>query len=189
MDEQNKNGWAKIRAEHGYSLAEVMVVVSIIAILAAAAVPAVQYARASRSLAAAGREAYGALRLAQTNAVRENRNCAVLFDNANGYRLFVDENRDYTFNLTDRWLGARELWDANGNVTATTTGFIASGAGVAVAFRPSMIPAQGPGGGFPNGTLTFGHPGVASEMRVCVGVSGSVRLTRCRVGAPAGCDC
>lgn len=184
-------GRGQSRGSGGYSLAEVMVVVSIIAILAAAAIPAVQYARTSRTLAAAGREAYGALRLAQTQAARENRNCAVLFNNANGYQLFVDVDRNYTFNAGagDRWISQRKPWDADGRVTATMAGFVADGVNSVVAFRPSMLPAQAPGGGFPNGTITFRNPQMASEMRVCVGTAGSIRLARCRIGAANGCDC
>ena len=185
-----KIGLGRAAGAHGYSLAEVVVTVGIISILAALSIPALRYTMNSKALAAAGREVYGALRLAQLNAVRENRNCALLFT-ATGYQLFLDLDKNYTFSSGDRWLGAEMPWaKSNSQVNAEVSGFVSSGTGRAVAFRPSMAPARpSGGGGLPNGTITLKNPRMASEMRVCVGTAGSVRLTRCRIGAPNGCDC
>jgi type IV fimbrial biogenesis protein FimT len=82
----------KILTHHnnsGFSLIELMVVVAIIAITAAFALPNMIGKRADAKLRGAVNNLKGDLNVARSMAVRENANVVILFS-ANGYRVFVD---------------------------------------------------------------------------------------------------
>jgi type IV fimbrial biogenesis protein FimT len=73
----------------GFSLMEVMIVVAIIAITAALALPNMIGKRADAKLQGAINNLKGDLNVAKSMAVRENANVVILFE-ADGYQVFVD---------------------------------------------------------------------------------------------------
>jgi type IV fimbrial biogenesis protein FimT len=77
------------RDDSGYSFMELMVVVAIIAITAAFAIPNLIGRRADVKLQGAVNNLKGDLNVARTMAVRENARVVVLFSE-NGYQVFVD---------------------------------------------------------------------------------------------------
>jgi len=77
---------------YGFSIIELMVVVSMFAILTAIAIPGFSVWLPNYRLKGAARDAISALQLARLQAVRENANAAVLFDTANNsYEAFIDD--------------------------------------------------------------------------------------------------
>lgn len=75
--------------ESGFSLIELMVVVALIAITAALALPNMFGQRADAKLQGAINNLKGDLNVAKSMAVRENANVVILFE-ADGYQVFVD---------------------------------------------------------------------------------------------------
>lgn len=73
----------------GFTLVELMVVISIFAILTAIAVPNVSAWLANHRLSSSARDVYSMLQLSRLRAVKENASVAISFSSA-GYIAFVD---------------------------------------------------------------------------------------------------
>lgn len=92
------------RASSGFSVLELMAVISIMAILAALAIPGFGYLTASTRVKGASTELYLALIRARSESVKRNRGVAIVAtsgDPANwgaGWQVIVDTNDDGVFN-------------------------------------------------------------------------------------------
>jgi type IV fimbrial biogenesis protein FimT len=99
-----------MKRESGFTLAQVLIVVSIIAILSAVAIPSLVSWLPSYRLSSAARDVLSAIELARLTAVRENTSVAIWFTPSNGtYRLWVDSGEgsggvanDFTPNGSER---------------------------------------------------------------------------------------
>ena len=80
-----------MKHENGFTLLEMMVVISIMGVLAAMAIPSYVGTMSTRRLTSATDELIAACYLARMRAVRENANVAVLFAPGNDrYSVFID---------------------------------------------------------------------------------------------------
>jgi len=107
-----------MRNNHGLTLVELMVVVGIIAILSAIAVPNLIGYRGKRQFEAAVNEVQAAISLAKTTAVKRSTPATILLNTpANGITVFVDNNGNGAIDAGD--LVVRTISFA-GSVSLTT---------------------------------------------------------------------
>ena len=80
-----------IKGQKGFSLTELMIVISVITILAAIATPAMTDWLANYRLKVAASDVYSALQLAKSTALKENADVVIWFNTANNtYRAYLD---------------------------------------------------------------------------------------------------
>jgi type II secretion system protein H len=84
----------KILNKEGFTLVELIIVLAIMAILSAIALPSFQNYMAQRRLSGATRELYGNLSLARLKAVTMNQWIALNIDDGHRYTIFKDDNKD-----------------------------------------------------------------------------------------------
>jgi type IV fimbrial biogenesis protein FimT len=96
-----------MREYKGYSLLEVMVVLGIMAILAALAVPNMFGWGPKQRLLSAANDIQGAINLARMAAIKENSYAVILFNTpAHGFTVFVDSNNNGLKDAGERTLRA-----------------------------------------------------------------------------------
>lgn len=137
--------------ERGFTLLELMVVVIVLALLLAIALPTFEATINNNRLAGASNELMASIQTARMEAVRRNQRAAVcLSDNAksaaptcatsdiNGWITFVDANKNGTFNAGDTLLrtasipGKVEVHDSTniaGSISFRSDGFARTSAG------------------------------------------------------------
>ncbi|RLC28461.1 MAG: prepilin-type cleavage/methylation domain-containing protein [Deltaproteobacteria bacterium] len=122
--------WTEQR-QGGFTLVELMVVIAVIAILAATAVPAMVNWLPGYRLKKAARDLYGNMQLAKVTAIRNNADCAIVFSaGTDEYFVCSDSGADSTWStvadntvlkrmsLSDLPSGIRYGW---GNATTNAT--------------------------------------------------------------------
>jgi len=91
-----------LQKSSGFTLIELMIVISIISILTAIAVPAVMNWLPNYRLKAAARDLYSNMQKAKLEAVKTNSDYAVIFDTAAGtYQILSDPGPDSTWGTAD----------------------------------------------------------------------------------------
>ncbi len=135
----------------GFTLIQLLIVISIIAILSAAAVPGLVNWLPTYRLSSAARDVLSAIELTRLTAIRENAGVAVTFTPANGsYLLWVDNGEgggvanDFTPNGSERTVRAGQMPPS---VAMTSAVF---GAGPKLGFNGMGLPFRqdgSPGGG------------------------------------------
>lgn len=127
----------------GFSLVELMVVIAILAIVSAIAIPNVIGWRMGYELSAASRDAKSAFQNARIRAIKENANVVLLFDttgNGRRYTAFVDNGEGG--GVADNWArdgSERTVADITtpANVQISNITF----AGNQTRFRPNGLPS------------------------------------------------
>ena len=172
----------------GFSLIEVMVVVAIIGVMSAIAVPPFFSWLSNKGIQSAARSLYTNLKKAQSLAVKLNRNCAITFNGATGYTVYVDASTPWNPSAVtnanfvyDSSAGERVVaqlsWTDYRNVQlASAPTFAANTAGdSSLAFQPNLIPLE------PDGSLSTDRAVVLTNSNgkkatVSVSVSGNISL-------------
>lgn len=163
--------------QRGFSLAELMVIISIMGVLMSIALPLLIAWYRNASLQSAGRDLYSSLKLAQANAARRNQNCAVTFGGG-GYTVYVDANRNFTQDAGEIVLGGHR-WNTYSSVSVALADITFASNPPAlptVAFSPSSLPVA-PGGARPNGGVTL-RSTTGRSMVVTSSISGNIRIRR-----------
>ncbi|MDK9709493.1 MAG: GspH/FimT family pseudopilin [Desulforhopalus sp.] len=176
----------------GFSLMEVMIVIGLIAVISAIAIPVLNAFMPGYRLQGAVRGIVSDMQQAKTRAIRSNNN-AILAINPPGvcmgwpgcaapagpcYRIFIDTNNDQVCNngdtvITNTQLDATITFPANGNAAndfLAGDGFRTSG----LAFWPGGVPAVIP----PVKTLNIGSTSIPTVYRITMTSAGSVRMER-----------
>lgn len=177
FSEEVRVGKYRFSRQRGFSLAELMVIISIMGVLMSIALPLLMAWYRNASLQSAGRDLYSSLKLAQANAARRNQNCAVTFGGG-GYTVYVDANRNFTQDPGEIVLGGHR-WSAYSSVSVAGAEITFPGNTAnlpTVAFLPSSLPAV-PGGALPNGGVTL-RSTTGRSMAVTSNISGNIRIRR-----------
>ena len=164
----------------GFTLVEVLIVVAIIGILAAIAVPAFLSWLPNMRLKAAARDVHGALVQVKGEAAKRNRVCALSLNQpaVGTYLLYIDNNSNQQYDAgVDTILSQVQLPN---DVTLDTTPLpppdvnVGSWVNPTIVFRPNTIPAA-PGLGPipPNSTILLNIPG-GRTLGVGVSPAGSI---------------
>jgi prepilin-type N-terminal cleavage/methylation domain-containing protein len=142
----------------GFSLTEVLVVILVLAVLTALAIPAFSSWVSDYRLKAATREVYSKFQLAKQTAVNRNSDCTVCFNQNLGtqacdYLVFVDSDNDLEYDSGEQVLTCRRWASYNGVQYDLSQG---GGDGLsfmenddahpAIAFKPNGLPVNNLGG-------------------------------------------
>jgi len=162
------------RDNKGFSLPEVMTVVAIIGVMSAVAVPSFLSWLSNKGIQSAARDLYSNMRKAQSFAVKRNRNCAVTFNGATGYVVYVDENKNFS-NDAGEVIIAQKDWSAYRDVQVDSITYKVNATGDrTVAFQPNLMPLAY-GGLTPNGQAKLKNS-TSRQLSVVVSSSGHISL-------------
>ncbi len=149
------------RPQRGFSLVEVLVVITVVAILTAVAIPSYRTYMAQRRLNGATRELQTNLMAMRMQAVTENRWIAMNIDSNHQYTIFRDVNKNGVLDSVEA-IAAKDFHPSYYDVTFTT------GIGMVLIFYPD--------GTANSGTVCIsGAPGLNTK-KVNVNSSGRVKL-------------
>jgi len=115
--------WKKLKNRKGFTMTEVVVVLSLLGILTAIAIPSFISWLPRHRLQTSTRQIYDDLNLAKIRAVRANIDSCITFNVGNdNYTVFLDVNGDSTYTNGVDTLIKGPVWLENGvNITAANT--------------------------------------------------------------------
>lgn len=176
--------------QQGFTLAEVMVVVAIISILAAIGVPNILSWLPDVRLNGAARDLYGTFMQAKGEAAKRNRNCTLIFNQAiggtmNAYVLFEDSNpANGAYDAGETIIFRMEQWprdvflnpaEAGGDGLSFASRGPGCGGNPAITFRSNGIPVSDDGCGVANGTAFLTNTN-GRFRNVVVSNTGNIRV-------------
>ncbi len=172
--------------QDGFTAVEVAIVLLLVGVISAIAVPTIIRWLPDYRLRAAGRELFSNFQLAKMTAVRTNGNVAVVFNQPVAgttfdYVVFIDEDNDLEYDANEQIITSVNLSDHRGVQFDTTQGggngltFPVNDNGLpAIAFRGNGLTSNN-GGGFGAGTAFLRNTN-GRTLRVVVNANGSIRI-------------
>jgi type II secretion system protein H len=98
-----------MRKNSGFSLMELMIIIAIMAVIATLAIPSMIGWRSRSQLQGAVGNLTSDLQIAKLMAIKESAFVVVDFPNANSYRVFVDNDGNWSLDAGERLLQTRQL--------------------------------------------------------------------------------
>ena len=144
----------KHTSRHGFTLAELLIVIALISIITSIAIPAFLSWLPNIRINSSSRDLYGVFTRARTEAARRGKNCYVVFNQTingknNVYVAYIDNNSNRKFDAgTDTTISVLADWPAQVLFDATKGGgdgltFAANDDGLPqVGFSPNMLPTN-----------------------------------------------
>lgn len=170
----------------GFTIVELLMIIAIIGIASAIAVPNIVAWRGNVNLGNATRDVYGNLTTARMTAIRRNVTCTVAFNQTVSgitydYAVFVDADEDLEYDAGEETVLLADM-GAYGNVAFDATkgggdgiSFSVNDAGLpAVAFPPSGLPLNN-AGGMGSGTV-FLVSSTGKTTSITVSATGNIRI-------------
>lgn len=169
----------------GFTLLEVLIVIALIGILSAIAIPNYISWLPNYRLKGAARDLYSAAMKARGEAVKRNTNCALTFNQTvagvtNVYVVYVDADADCEFDAGEIVIIQVQQWPSQVSLDLTQGG----GDGLSftnnddgnptISFRPTAIPTAN-GGGLANGTAFLTNTNGRTE-NVVINNAGNIRV-------------
>lgn len=149
--------WAKTKCP-GFTLIELLVIIAILSILMGIAIPGFSIWLPNYRLRNAVRDLYSNFQMAKMRAIKENRNCAVTFNQplsgqTYDYVCYIDSDRDLEYDAGEKVFAARRWIDYRSISFDTTQGggdgltFIENDEGrPSVSFKPNGLTINNGGG-------------------------------------------
>ena len=164
-----------MKRDSGFTLAEIMVVISIIAIMSAVAIPSFISWLPNYRLSSGARDVLSVIELARLTAVRENASVAVTFTPGNAaYHLWVDNGvggggaNDFAQNGTERTLRDGQM--------PPSVAMSAAAFGVSSSFRFNGMGLPLRADGSPGGGTVVLTNSKGKTLTVAVSSGGNVRI-------------
>jgi len=168
----------------GFTLIELIIVVVLIGLMSAIAIPNFINWLPNYRLKAATRQLYGAAMKAKGEAVKRNVNCALSFNQtiggvANVYVVYVDDNSNCQFDTGETIITQVTDWPKQVSFDTSKGGgdglsFSNNSTGQpTIAFMPNVIPTAC--GSVPNGTAFLTNT-KGSQHQVVINRAGSIRI-------------
>ena len=169
-------GIEKVRRQSGFTLVEVLVVIGLIAVISAFAVPTFINWLPDYRLRSAAHDLLSNFQKAKLEAVKRNLRCGVVFASAGtGYTVFVDANENYLFDGEDTIVQVAWSDYKSVSIDAGNTTFANNGSGnPCIAFRSNGMPTN-PGGGFGSGTARLTNTN-GKKTEIIVSQAGNIRI-------------
>ena len=168
-----------MRKENGFTMIELLIVIAIMSVMSAIAIPNIRAWGPNYRLRTAIQEAYSDFQNARVTAMREGVNCAITFDQpvdgtTYDYVVFVDADNDMEYDAGERVIVKKE-WDDYADVDEDSVTFTNNDDGLpSIAFRANGISRDNIGG-FGAGTLTLSNVNGRTGS-VVIAAGGTVRI-------------